>query len=151
MPSTLGPQTPLGYFRSLGSNHDVAEFWVVEDETAKWAILLSASDERWHFNAIRLDTPTSWNGVSLGKIEIVVNVESFEFSDTLSTRKGCITVASNKVFIAAAREGAWGTRIVFEVANAEKCETTAAAVFYNWQLIQRRFDGSPNILFEKKS
>lgn len=144
----LGPTTPLGYFRALGSDTNVTEFWIVEREGVRTAIILAAADERWLFEAFAMtDEDTAWTGVSLGAVEVLVDLDAGEFFDAPWFQRGAITVSGGRTYIAAVPSGRLGSRVAFEVGSSGTAETQASAVFTRWQLVQRGHDGAPVVMF----
>jgi hypothetical protein len=126
----LGPATPLGYFRALGSDTNATEFWIVEREGVRTAIILAAADERWLFEAFPLvDDDTAWTGVSLGAVEVLVDLDAGELFDAPRFQRGAITVSGGRIYIAAVPSGRLGSRVTFEVGSSGPAETQASAVF----------------------
>ena len=146
--SRLGPTTPLGFFRALDRNANATEFWVVERDGTRTAIILASADQRWLFEAFLLtDDDTAWTGVSLGAVEVLVDFDAGEFSDVARFQRGAITVSGGKIYVAAAPSGRFGSRVTFEVGSSSASDTQASAMFTRWQLVQRMHDGSPVSLF----
>ena len=54
-----------------------------------------------------------------------------------------------KVHVCAVPSGQLGSRVSFEVGESAQMESNASVRFARWQLIERRYDGSAEVLFEQ--
>ena len=149
VPATLGPLTPLGFFRSLDPHSNASEFLIVERNGVRSAIILKASQPKWIFEAFPLtDGDNAWTGVSLGAVEVLVDIEVGQFSPTPLFGRGAITITGGKVYISAVPSGRLGNRVAFEIGETEGSDETVSALFGRWQLIQRDHTGIPILLYE---
>lgn len=148
-PSRLGPRTPLGLFRTTERGASIQEFWVVEYEGEKHAIVLRGDDPRWIFEAFKLEETDGWPGISLGPVEVQVDLEACEFADEPRFGKGSITICAGETYITAVPKGKLGQRISFKVESGGVISGEAAAgLFGRWRLIQRDHANKPIVLYE---
>lgn len=149
VPARLGPNTPLGYFRSLEVETNATEFWIVERDGVKSAIILKASDPKWIFEAFALnDDDAAWTGVSLGPVEVFVDLEAGTFVDAPRFARGAISITGGKVYVSAVPSGRLGSRVNFNVGTSVDAPDGTIGLFTRWQLIQRDHEGRPVVLFE---
>lgn len=148
VPARLGPKAPLGYFRSLDMDANATEFWIVERDGVRSAIILKASDPKWAFEAFVLDDEdAAWTGIGLGPVEVLVDLDAGSFVDVPRFAKGAISITGGKVYVSAAPSGRLGGRVTFMVGTSVDVADEGTALFTKWQLVQRDREGRPVVLF----
>lgn len=148
VPARLGPKAPLGYFRSLDMEANATEFWIVERDGVRSAIILKASDPKWAFEAFVLDDDAAWTGIGLGPVEVMVDLGAGSFVDVPRFAKGAISITGGKVYVSAVPSGRLGGRVTFMVGTSVDVADEGTALFTKWQLVQRDREGRPDVLFE---
>ncbi|MES2421027.1 MAG: hypothetical protein V4595_06960 [Pseudomonadota bacterium] len=150
VPARLGPKAPLGYFRSFDMEANATEFWIVERDGVRSAIILKASDPKWAFEAFVLDDDdAAWTGIGLGPVEVMVDLDAGSFVDVPRFAKGAISITGGKVYVSAVPSGRLGSRVTFMVGTSVDVSDEGTALFTKWQLVQRDHEGRPVVVFEQ--
>lgn len=146
-PAIFGPETPLGLFKPDGANV-VTLYWIVEGRDRKVGIALEADDPRSVFEAADLSEETYMTGISLGPVEVMVDLEDAQVRHDAFFSRGSITITGGQVFISAMPEGRQGARVSFPVGQAGEAAGSASATFTKWRLVQRDHLGAAVTLYE---
>lgn len=146
----LDAHAPLGLFQTAGASQSAAKFWVVEHNGVRAAIVLEAARsepfQMWELN----EAATAWRGVSLGSVQLEVDVGSAELSDHGSRDPGDITTSVDGVSLHVQISRAFGTTAVRVGDSLPGPKTAPGHHFRNWRLIQRRGEESRVIVFEQR-
>lgn len=144
----LTTDTPVGLFRPLGNSPRAGLLWVVEYDGERHAIVLVSNEEAMRFHAWELPAgpDRNWEGLALGPVELLVDVERFDLGNPARLLPGRIGIWDGGAHIGVALQG-MNTAVIRVADCAEGGE--GAMSFRRWQLVQRDHQGAPIVLFEK--
>jgi hypothetical protein len=146
----LDAHAPLGFFQAVGLAQSAAKFRVVEHGGARMAVVLEATRaepfQMWELNEVA----TAWRGISLGPVQLEVDVNSAELSDHGFRNAGDITTNVDGVSIHVQVPRTHGTTEVRVGAGLPGPQTAPGHHFRNWRLSQRCGEELPVVLFERR-
>ena len=152
VPERMSPSMTLGLFRPLMQNGSAGLFYIVEREGGgRTAIALDGGDPNYLFEVWEVtDGMESWEGLSLGKVEPLVDLESGEFYASTRPARGALWIGQGSVTLGVKPYRGVGT-IAIRIGDAATSEPATGAQFSRWRLVQYDHAGKPVVLYERQN